>query len=239
MKKLIYILFVLFPVLLIHAQEKYPMEYSKLITDRAFFVSGEQINYSGLVYIESSDELLSEVVYIELIDPFSQKVNQQKHYLKDGVFSGSILIPESTISGYYFLRAYTKWMRNSKTEYFSKVMIKIVNPFIMDLQQIPDSLYLKEKKSSAHIILDMDPAFKTNYLPNETIKVPLSHIKSENNALTQISIVPAQSDVFIDIPEKEAPSHFSQLKYIPEIQGLSLSGKVLLNKEASPFILFI
>ena len=91
------------------AQQVLEPEYTHVFTDRAVCITGESILFSGIIEGKSPK---SKVVYTELITPIGDKINEGKQEIKDLHFSGEISIPENTLSGYYYLRSYTKWMRN-------------------------------------------------------------------------------------------------------------------------------
>lgn len=70
---------------------------------------------------------LSEVAYIELIDPSNKPVLQDKVSLKESDGSGSILIPANLPTGYYKLICYTQWMKNFDTAFFFEKSLGIIN----------------------------------------------------------------------------------------------------------------
>ena len=91
------------------SQEKYPAEKVELMTDRGFYISGESLMFSGIVSLNGDKNILSEVVYIEFISPSGQKINQTKVEIINNRFEGQLIIPQDALSGYYYIRAYTKW----------------------------------------------------------------------------------------------------------------------------------
>jgi len=235
MRKLLIILSILVFGVHIQAQNKYPAEHSNILSDRAFFVSGEEIQFSGNITIDSVENILSSIVYIELIDPLGNKINQQKYYLNGGnSFEGRIIIPESTISGYYFLRAYTNWMKNAGSDSFDQLMLKIVNPFILDLQSLPDSLRLEKEAYAPYNDL-RGVSLNTVYHEQEAINMNLKDIDVEDVDLIQVSVVPEGSQQFPETTIKPSVNYIDSVKYFPETRGLSLNGSVLLNGEKSAY----
>lgn len=234
MKRIINILIVIVLGFELYSQNLFPKETSHLLLDRALFVSGEVISFSGVITIDSSYEVLSEIVYIELIDPLGNKISQQKRYLSGSFFSGEILIPESTISGNYFLRAYTKWMRNESSEAFDKVRLKIVNPFLLDVQQLPDTLYSK-RDIDYEAFENTSFRFKSHYGPSEVISLNLSDLRITNSQLVQLSVIPEGSQYFISSIEKKYQKAYSSLELYPETRGISLSGTITIDNKPSAF----
>jgi len=235
MKNLIIILSILVFGVHIQAQNKYPAEHSSVLSDRAFYVSGEEIQFSGNITIDSVEDILSSVVYIELIDPLGNKINQQKYYLNGGnSFEGRMIIPESTISGYYFLRAYTKWMRNQGPNAFDYITVKIVNPFLLDIQQLPDSLYKTNQHSLSVKQLDHS-IIGSVYSAGDSMEINLQKIRMENSELLQLSIVPAGSQYFYSSLKTKKNLEINKINFYPETRGLSLSGTILKNGSPSPY----
>ena len=74
-------------------------EYAHLWTDRAIYIAGETIKFSGIIEGENS---FSKVAYAELITPSGGKVNQNKLQIFDGFYTGDIPIPSEILSGYFF-----------------------------------------------------------------------------------------------------------------------------------------
>ena len=72
---------------------------------------------------------ISKVVYVEVVDQFKHVVLQAKIPMRDGFGSGSLFIPASIDAGYYSVRAYTNWMKNSGPDFFFHKQVTIVNTF--------------------------------------------------------------------------------------------------------------
>ncbi len=90
-----------------------PREQVYLHTDRSEYASGEDVYYS--VYLRNpsvNDTILSEVLYVELIDQGTNKIAFQQVKVTDGRASGTISIPYELESQSIIIRAYTNYMRN-------------------------------------------------------------------------------------------------------------------------------
>ena len=85
-----------------------------LFTDRNLYVSGEQILFTACLYDPEHPEVIpaGKVLYGELITPDGYRVTQGKYPLADGKATGCMVIPAETITGTFYLKAYTKSMRN-------------------------------------------------------------------------------------------------------------------------------
>ncbi len=71
----------------------------------------------------------SNVIYVELIRWNGEKIAQAKFKLFENSASGYLTIPKTLLSGNYYIRAYTKWMRNFPVEDYFYKLIKVINPF--------------------------------------------------------------------------------------------------------------
>ena len=60
-------------------------------------------------------------------------VTQGKFILREGISTGSLQIPSGTLTGLYYLKCYTRWMRNSGPGTFSFTPLKIINPNRMEV----------------------------------------------------------------------------------------------------------
>ena len=71
----------------------------------------------------------SSVLYVELITSNGEALAQGKYGLSGGRAEGSLHIPVGAVTGDYFLKSYTRWMRNQGPGSFSYTPLKIINPY--------------------------------------------------------------------------------------------------------------
>ena len=216
------------------SQQNFPAEKTSLFCDRGVFICGEKISFTGFLSIKNNEETLSEVAYVELITPLGQKINQSKVQIEDNVFSGQLIIPIDALSGYYFLRAYTKWMRNGDPENYAYSLIKIINPKSDELIELVDSLILRSDLSKANN-LSISIDLESNIKASENIKINVSKFLKETDQLLCLSVIP-NSTLSPIYPSKEAIS-YANVSYIPETRGLTISGIVRekISKKALPY----
>ncbi|MBC8320081.1 MAG: hypothetical protein H8E34_05100 [Bacteroidetes bacterium] len=104
-------------------------EQITIATDRSLYISGEPIWFSASYTVPSDTSvLLSKVLYIELFSNDNQLVVSQKINIAKGVINGQIIIPEQANTGYYILRAYTRYQENFPVWQMTSVIISVVNP---------------------------------------------------------------------------------------------------------------
>jgi len=106
-------------------------ERIQVCTDRTLYVSGEKVLFSAVIFNEKHlfAEEFSRTFYCELITPDGNKIVSRKYLLQNSSGQGCLTIPEETISGIYFLKFYTRFMRNISTDEYKYIMLKIINPF--------------------------------------------------------------------------------------------------------------
>lgn len=106
-----------------------PQEKVYLHTDRSNYTAGETIWFKSYntIGVGNKLSLLSQITYIELIDPLADVIEQKVVAHSMGVANGSIALADTLMEGDYRLRAYTNWMRNVETDYFFERRIRITN----------------------------------------------------------------------------------------------------------------
>ena len=105
------------------------VEQINLATDRTLYISGEPIWYCAQYAIPDNTSLiLSKVLYVELFDNEKKIISSQKIKIDNGIINGRIIIPEHIATGYYILRAYTRYQENFPAWQFTTAIISVVNP---------------------------------------------------------------------------------------------------------------
>ncbi|MEZ5071573.1 MAG: carboxypeptidase-like regulatory domain-containing protein [Bacteroidales bacterium] len=101
-----------------------------LRTDRTLYVAGEDIFFRADRLLEGlpGEEDWSSVLYVELVEPGSGTRTRGRFALSDGVAMGRISIPADMLTGWVYLKAYTRWMRNQGPGEFAWLPLRLVNP---------------------------------------------------------------------------------------------------------------
>lgn len=122
----------LFPAFVSQGQERI-----ELSTAREIYIAGESLEYRAGYFLDEQmiPKPLSKVLYVELITNTGRKIAQTKNCFFDSIVSGKLLIPGDTRSGNYYLRAYTKYMRNDSPMTYSYQEVCVVNPFSDEVVQ--------------------------------------------------------------------------------------------------------
>ena len=102
----------------------YPQEKAYLHFDNTGYFIGETVRFKAYVVDCSLDSLsrLSSVLYVELVSPGGDVLETRKIRLEKGLGIGDIKLDNVLTSGFYEIRAYTRWMVNWGSEVcFSRV----------------------------------------------------------------------------------------------------------------------
>lgn len=126
-----------------------PLEKIVLQTDRDLYLAGEYIWFSSFCSIinESAFSPISQILYIEIYNAERKVFLREKFKLNEGKTAGYLVIPEETPTDYYFIRAYTMYLRNFSPENYFTSSLTIVNP------EIPQSgsIFNQEIKTAIEI----------------------------------------------------------------------------------------
>jgi hypothetical protein len=167
------------------------------------------------------------------------KLAQMKLKLTKEGTSGSMEIPVNLLSGNYYLRAYTKWMRNYSAQNYAYSLVKIVNPFRSETDEGPtevsaiNSTSVKNMKQQTQVRGVSCTMDKNEYRPEEKAEVDLyindkklSEIDRYCISVAKVGVI----DTAIQNFETESPStgrNVSYIEYIPEIRGITITGEVI------------
>ena len=85
-----------------------------LMTDKPYYYPGEPLWFKGFVQYASRQirDSLSSTVYVELINPKGRIALTRTIEIDSSFFFNDFVLPDSLISGNYYLRAYTNLSRN-------------------------------------------------------------------------------------------------------------------------------
>lgn len=199
-----------------------PQEKVVLICDRNFYLTGEDIIFSASVFIDNQqDKALSKILYLEIFkDDLSYA--KAKYKLINGRTQGSINIPEGLLSGNYYLRAYTMYMRNQAPETFFNTQLTIINP-----ERKVDNYY--GKYSQPIIIATQNKNLIANIKNNGAVLFNERFFKNVKESL----IINNNNDSICNINFYE--NGLGSFTFIPKLEN-KYSLKVYLNNNDSIFI---
>ena len=103
----------------------FPQEKVYLHLDNTGYFMDETIWFKAYMFRSDNDSVgsLSKVLYVELVGPYGDVVKTQKLKVENGTAHGEIVLDGLLASGYYEVRAYTRYMLNwGKEAIFSRVI---------------------------------------------------------------------------------------------------------------------
>jgi hypothetical protein len=218
-----------------------PVERIRLFTDRNIYCVNETIFFTtDYSCINGADSIMwSKVLYVELIKWNGVKLANLKLMLDKSGSSASLRIPGDLLSGNYYLRAYTKWMRNFSANNYEYRLIKIVNPYNAETDagpaEVPDSLKsIINRRPSNEFIQGINCSMnKSEYQPREKAEAVLYINNDKSIACRDFCVSVAKagsidtSSLFIK-PELETSGiKLSDIEYLPEIRGITISGNII------------
>ena len=134
---------------LITRAEDFKLQERVLLTlDQDFYLAGESINFSALTFDAALQMPIefSSIVYVELFNQDDNVICGKKVLLKQGECANYLPLPRKLETGYYYIRAYTNYMKNFGPGAFFTKKIKVVNPFFrIRYQDSADSTLNKMK----------------------------------------------------------------------------------------------
>jgi hypothetical protein len=218
-------------------------EHLNLFTDRSIYAVGESLQFRADQTVSAVEaQEWSSVLYLELVTASGNAVAQGKFILKDGMSKGSLQIPSGTLTGLYYLKCYTRWMRNSGPGTFSFTPLKIINPNRME---VANGTYGKGYESNVTRIAYKQGEIKCSsdaslYGRDEEVTLQLSgplntYMDQLNCCITVVplgGIDTLSGQLFL--PSEKAETKEFSIDYLPDMgEGPSLSGSVVLSDQTA------
>ncbi len=215
------------------------VEKTLVITDRETYCANEDILFSALNISDKNlqDPAWSNVLYIQLLTPEGEVVVQEKYDFGQAA-TGALTIPKWVLTGNYYIRAYTRWMRDFSSETSFYKMIRIINPFHGELlepqngKMVSEEMLVATQPEGAGIGIRMD---KKQFHKRERVEV---NLQLGNQAVYRDQVV---ISVIRKGTEKELIPKLGQAEkftfspdFIPETRGVSVSGKVVNELDSLP-----
>jgi hypothetical protein len=212
-----------------------------LATDRGLYVAGEIIHFTSTLYTQDkADPAQSTIAYIELITPNGEKILGQKRLIQNGICKGAFTVPSEVLSGNYYLRAYTKVMRNHPAEIFGYCLLKIINPerseiLVNNNHEVDDHHTMLEMlKLSDAFKIEVD-ADTVSTRKEVQVKISRQDAMPDQFSQTIVSIVPAisrQQTMLTTSPFQN--DTLMQGPFLAESDGPTISGTIAGQKQPGP-----
>jgi hypothetical protein len=212
-------------------------------TDRSLYVAGENILFSACLLNseENTSNANHSVLYCELITPAGYRVAGGKFLVEKGKSEGCIVIPNEIITGYYYLRAYTKLMRNYGPGTYYYILLKIVNPSKSEVisgvipAKISDSVHQATFNANRQLEIELS-VDKTVYATRDTVHVSLIDKSgdTQNYRDLNLSVIPDGAFQHYAVQPMERNLAESQEISYPKEKGISLTGKLIDANSSKP-----
>jgi len=222
--------------------ERYP-ETLVVFTDRNLYAVNEPILFSASLQSgrESSFRPGSSVLYVELVSPNGTAVARGKYPIEESRCSGHLTIPSTLLSGTYYLRCYTRWMRNFDLRDFAYLPVRVVNPYstggAAPLTDLKNNLLLSLPTGPRIVI--PSPA-RDSYHAGQMVEVEFFikegiDIQLQHACITVVPSGAVDTSAFIYRVEREGEESASfHFDYLPETGGNSISGIVIGQNSLAP-----
>jgi hypothetical protein len=218
-------------------------EHIEVFTDRTIYVVNERIQFRTDYRIESLEEGMpwSDVLYLELVSPSGYPYARSKHVITGGVSRSSLSIPPDMVTGNYYLKCYTRWMRNRGPTTFSYIPVRIINPFRTEVAEYSNGsqgIHPMERASYGTGLLEIkSPSSKFDMGKEALFYLSAPNAGYQETLQCCVTVVPVGA---IDTikgqltrgKEISSAPGFS-LNYLPDIGGASISGR-LVHQDGSP-----
>ncbi|HCT29249.1 MAG TPA: hypothetical protein DIW31_00590 [Bacteroidales bacterium] len=220
-------------------------ENVSLFTDRTLYISGERIQFAAYLFLKNNNNLsnpndnidteewrnglknqnLSKILNIELITPDGVKISEGKYFVDNSFCSGYLKIPDEVETGPYYIRAYTKFMRNNGPSSYCYLYLKIINPIKSDVLKYT---YTKRDTIGTQIIAPFS-LNKEIYSTREQVVIPLKDLNFPDSRLLKgmnLTVIPESTFISKTNIEPLAENNQSDKLFYPESSGLSLTGQL-------------
>jgi hypothetical protein len=214
-----------------------------LISDRSIYITGEQVRFFASIWNEDdlNKMVKSQILYCEIITPDGNKISGNKILINQSSTTGCIDIPGNLLTGTYYIRAYTKMMRNYGPESYGYQQIRIVNPGQFEILATANSQHISDMQiiqSSADGLKDilLVSVDKTSYSPRDTITLSIQPTIKEVTRIKNIcvSVVPEGTKSSSLLLQSIDSQNVNKTAYNSESRGLSISGKLTTDNSANP-----
>lgn len=231
------ILLALWLICVMQAHAKAFPERIVLLSDRSLYITGERVHFTALVLPgnEIVTDHLSKVVYVEVITPEGRSVAKGKFPVENQASAGYLEIPAETVTGVYYLRAYTRIMRNDGPEIYSYLGIRVVNPYKNEVLHGDGTITSRTAEPDNNSEwLKLSPV-KDSYAAGEQISIATElHSAGITPFMVNISVIPKRTYSRIPIVPSKSSRNKIPSELCSETRGLSISGVLKTAENGQP-----
>ena len=212
-------------------------EQIQVFTDRSVYAVDETIHFRADHRVSGpiGANPWSSVLYVELIASTGEALAQGKYQISWGKAEGAISIPSASLTGNYYLKCYTRWMRNQGPDSFSYTPLKIINPYrseVIGHTETESTESGLQKVSYKEGMLELSTSFQKVQGGQEM----MFQVNGASNVLIEqlnycVTVVPTGSinlseGQYINAPPSSNDSF--RVSFLPDLgNGISISGTVV------------
>ena len=204
-------------------------EKVSLFADRTLYIVGEEVHFSSFILSDDKKmNKLSLILYAEIVSPDGISVAGNKFPIVNYTASGSLAIPKDILTGIYYLRAYTKYMRNVGPDAYCYVAMKIINPQRSDVMSNNNTKGFVKNDANTENTADafVISTDKNEYAQRGVINVSVKATTSAEYERLCISVVPEASSPQNILQLPTADHTVTSLHFYPETRGISITGEL-------------
>jgi len=216
-------------------------ESCRILTDRSIYMAGEDIRFS--VFYKGpgglDDPVWSKVFYAELISPGGMAYSRTKIKIDSAGSGGRVEIPGDLPSGTYFLRGYTRWMKNYGPAFYSYLSVDIVNPVKKTVLQA-DTLSEFTLALSKGLGRSKKTGRLVSHMPHQQGKRALVDLELSTENLSSpleccVTVI-RQGSLKKQWSSAQNGGHALQSgwSHVPETRGISITGRIEQDSLAIP-----
>ena len=211
--------------------------------DRSIYGISEDLYYSACYQkpLAAGDLEWSTVLYVELIQWNGTQLAQSKSPIVHGLANGVIRIPENIKSGNYYLRAYTRWMRNYSPYGFAYLPLKVINYKSILIDKGPENgdVSLAAGKTGETVqtgsvlISNVLEVYGKRQLVEMEIALPDPELEGEYSLTVAKEGEQGHARGSISYMPVDKPDSFT-LDFLPETEGMTVTGKIIDQETGAP-----
>ena len=154
-----------------------PQEKAYVQTDKTYYKPGENIWYKAFLMnaTDNTASMVSDIMYVELTDPWGNVVTKRTHNFIGGTCNGDITLSQDIAGGLYKLTAYTSWMKNwGENAVFTKdiTIQKVITPRLLLKLDFEKRAYGPGDKVIANLkVTDLDNNKTTGSKVKSTVRI--------------------------------------------------------------------
>lgn len=221
MKKIILIIISCLFVLAAHSQDKmFVSERIFIALADQFVLKNDTVRIMGQLLSTDYNDFYpySRYVYVELIDRNKQVVERKKIRCNDnGSFFTTILLPQKTTNGIYYVRGYTQFMRNRESPQFP--MAPLYVGVMPQEQETKEKIYAGFFPEGGHLIKgqvqtvgiyicdERKMPTTTNFVILNSLRDTICSGRTDANGLASISFIPDGNRYLLSTETDDKATH--------------------------------